>query len=106
MNSTTFINSTIFTQEQGNALLNLVNLPSSSVITKIYRASIDGFGLSTFHSKCDSILGTLTIIKTINKNVFGGFTKANWDSHGNKPDNASFVFSVDKFTKYPIQNNF
>jgi hypothetical protein len=49
---------------------------------------------------------TLIIIKTTTGKIFGGFTKANWDLHADKHDTSSFVFSVDKFTKYPIQNNF
>jgi hypothetical protein len=49
---------------------------------------------------------TLVIIKTTAGKIFGGFTKANWDSHADKPDSSSFVFSVDKFTKYPVQTNF
>jgi hypothetical protein len=49
---------------------------------------------------------TLTIIKTTTGKIFGGFTKANWDSNANKHDTSSFVFSVDKFTKYPVKTNF
>ena len=44
----------------------------------IYRASRDNFEGSKFHSKCDKKPNTLVIIKSINGNVFGGFTKQNW----------------------------
>jgi hypothetical protein len=49
---------------------------------------------------------TLVIIKTSTGKTFGGFTTANWDSHADKHDTKSFVFSVDKFTKYPVLTNF
>jgi hypothetical protein len=39
----------------------------------IYRASIDGFAASSFHSKCDNISNTVTIIETISNSVFGGY---------------------------------
>ena len=49
---------------------------------------------------------TLIIIKTTTGKIFGGFTKANWDQHADKHDTSSFVFSVNKFTKYPLKTNF
>ena len=62
-----------------------------------------GFETSKFHSLCDNKGPTLTIIKTTQGHTFGGFTKTSWDSSGNyKHDNSSFLFSVDKLTKYPI----
>ena len=39
----------------------------------VYRASRDGFAAKDFHSKCDDVLNTLTIIKTTNSSIFGGF---------------------------------
>jgi len=38
LNSTTFINSTILTQELGVSLMNLIGVPLNSVATKIYQA--------------------------------------------------------------------
>jgi hypothetical protein len=51
---------------------------------------------------------TLTIIKTTNNRIFGGFTTVPWDSSNgtDKTDYHSFVFSVDERTKYPIVNTF
>jgi len=105
LNSTTFVNSTILTQEQGNALLNLVNLPSTSIYAKIYSASLNGFGVSNFHSSCDNILGTLTVIKNINLNVFGGFTLSNWysSSGGYNYDSNAYLFSLINQNNYPIK---
>lgn len=44
----------------------------------LYRASKDGFGASVFHTKCDNKPNTLTIIKTSQGYIFGGYTEADW----------------------------
>jgi hypothetical protein len=53
---------------------------------------------------------TLTIIKTTNNRIFGGFTTVPWESPSSndnwRTDHHSFLFSVDERTKYPIVNNF
>ena len=106
LNSTTFVNSSILTQEQGNALLNLANLSSTSIYAKIYSASINGFGAVNFHSKCDNVLGTLIVIKTINSYVFGGFTLANWGNNGGyQTDANAFIFSLINQYNYPVRLN-
>ena len=42
-----------------------------------YRASSDGWSASTFHSKCDNMRNTVTIIES-GVYVFGGFTDIPW----------------------------
>ena len=42
----------------------------------IYQATSDGFQASNFHAKADGIANTLTIVKTTNENIFGGYTAA------------------------------
>jgi hypothetical protein len=69
LNSTTFVNSTILSQEQGIALMSLIGIPSNTKLTKLYAGSINGFGASNFHSNCDGFYGTLTIVKSSNLNV-------------------------------------
>jgi hypothetical protein len=52
---------------------------------------------STFHSICNGLLGgTLTVIKTLNSFIFGGYTQADWNpiSPGNKNDSSAFLFSL------------
>jgi hypothetical protein len=52
---------------------------------------------------CDNKGPTLTVIKTTAGHTFGGFTTISWDSSSSwKNDTQSFLFSVDKQTKYPI----
>jgi hypothetical protein len=63
----------------------------------IYRGSDDGFGSSNFHSKCDGISNTITIILTTDDFIFGGFTPIPWDStegYRSEASGGSFLFSV------------
>ena len=103
LNSTTFINSTILTQELGVSLMNLIGIPSNSIMSKIYQASKDGFGAKDFHSKVDNITGTYTIIKSINGNIFGGFISGNWGSQGYVNDIEAYIFSLINQQKYPCK---
>jgi hypothetical protein len=65
-------------------------------MTKIYQATLDGFDASNFHSKVDGIKGTLTIIKSSNGNIFGGFTRVNWGSSPTAfySDPSVYIFSL------------
>ena len=69
----------------------------------LYRGSRDGFSASNFHSKCDNIPNTLTIIKS-GSNVFGGFTTSTWEgSVGYKKDSEAFIFSFRNNLNKPIK---
>jgi hypothetical protein len=59
----------------------------------IYRASKDGFGAATFHSKCDNQGPTVTIIQSEAGNVFGGYNPTHWSQSGSYSfDQNSFIF--------------
>ena len=62
----------------------------------LYRASRDGFSGGNFHSKCDGMENTLTVIKSESGNVFGGYTDKAWTSgcfeHIRDPN--AFIFSL------------
>lgn len=62
----------------------------------IYRASEHGEDAEDFHERCDEIDGTLTIIKTKEGNIFGGYTSLSWDpeDEAEKKDEDAFVFSL------------
>ena len=62
----------------------------------IYRATEHGEEAEVFHERCDEIEGTLTIIKTKEGNIFGGYTSLSWDpeDESEKKDNDAFVFSL------------
>ena len=46
----------------------------------LYRATRDGFGAVDFHRQCDFKMKTLTIIKSKNGSIFGGYLDKAWDS--------------------------
>jgi hypothetical protein len=56
---------------------------------------------------CDNKGPSLTLIKTVAGHTFGGFTTISWNtSTGWTNDTQSFLFSVDKQTKYPIASGY
>jgi hypothetical protein len=81
------------TRNEGISLNQLCNNLAEEKL--IYRASRDGFSVSSFHSKCDNYSNTVTIIKTTSNSVFGGFTSATWTSNGGYTfDSNAFIFSL------------
>ena len=59
----------------------------------LYRGSRDGTSATVFHNKCNSIKKTLTIIKTTNNYVFGGYTGAAWsNTAGYVSDSSAYLF--------------
>jgi hypothetical protein len=73
----------------------LSQMTESSDGILLYRASRDGFRASAFHEKCDGKENTITIIKTDDNYVFGGYTSAKWSSNGGWTlDPTAFIFSL------------
>jgi hypothetical protein len=61
----------------------------------IYRGTRDCFGAKDFHRKCDGVAKTVTIVKTTNVNIFGGYTDLPWSSANRSYiDNNAFIFSL------------
>ena len=63
----------------------------------LYQGSRDGFQNYDFHSLCNSIPNTLTIVKSTGGNIFGGFTSVQWNSNSNSSweyDKSAFIFSL------------
>jgi hypothetical protein len=88
-----FIDSSIFTTNERISLKKMLNIPTEGKL--IYRASRDGFSASSFHSKCDGISNTVTIIKTTSNSVFGGFASESWSPNFEyKYDANAFIFSL------------
>ena len=94
LNSTIFTNSTILTNEKSLELCNLINISTNKSWGLLYQASRDGFKANDFHSKADGVQGTLTLIKTVDNFVFGGYTEADWGSNGYTYDENAFIFSL------------
>ena len=75
-------------------------------VKKLYHASVDGGESAIFHSKCDNIKNTLTVIESEGKKRFGGFTTKAWESKlAFKDDKWAFLFSLDKCQIYPYKND-
>jgi hypothetical protein len=78
----------------------------------IYRGSDDGFGASDFHSKCDGIGNTVTVILTTKGWIFGGFSPLTWSLNGGYQADStkqSFLFQIKDARnsaprKFPISN--
>ena len=50
----------------------------SSRWKRCWRASVDGWAVSTFHSRCDNKGPTVTVIRVGGKYIFGGYTSLSW----------------------------
>jgi hypothetical protein len=85
-------------------LLNLCEFPAGQKWNLLYRASEHGFSADDFHSKCDNHANTLTVIKTTNGNIFGGYTEQLWNhTIGYKTDKNAFIFSLVNIDRNPIK---
>lgn len=84
-------------------LFDMLGIPMRQKWKLLYRASEDDFLASSFHSKCDGQGNTLTIYKSTNGHVFGGYAQVEWDStSGYKADKNALLFSLVNDKKTPI----
>jgi len=61
----------------------------------LYKKSRDGNSYNTFHQLCDNKGPTITLIKSSEGFVIGGYTPLDWNNHsGWKTDNETFLFSI------------
>ena len=89
------MDSIILDKQNQLSIKKLCELPSVKQWKLQYRATRDGFSARNFHTKCDGSANTLTIIKSTNGNIFGGFTEKAWDSTGNGyVDPKTYIFSL------------
>jgi len=91
--------------EQYFDLIKLCEFSPNDKWTLLYRGTRDGFGSNDFHSKCDDHSNTLTILKAKESEfIFGGFTKAAWDSSNReKIDPNAFIFSLTNKDNKPLK---
>ena len=54
-------------------LFKLCHFSPDSRLKLLYRGTEDGFSAYAFHDKCDEVPNVLTIIRSTESNVFGGF---------------------------------
>jgi hypothetical protein len=88
----------------------LCEFPTNQKWDLLYRATRDGFAAADFHKRCDNKAKTLTIIKSTNGNIFGGYTDKAWMSDKQwYSDPNAFLFSLvnkdDKPFKAKVSSN-
>ena len=77
-----FEDSSILSTEQRQTLtkwLERTFKDSSHTYSLIYRASRNGWAASNFHSCCDRKGPTVTVIRSSNGYIFGGYTEQHWE---------------------------
>ena len=62
----------------------------------LYDARVHGYSNATFHQKCDSIDGTVTLVTLPNGAKFGGYNPSRWTNEGGAWKNVpnTFLFSL------------
>jgi len=104
--STVSIDSKIIKGEQARMLKKWIT-NGSAKFKLVYRGSRDGFTASAFHSKCDKIKPSVTLIQSnTNNKIFGGFTDSDWTATNNyKNSTNAFVFSITEKEKFFLKPN-
>ena len=77
--------------------LKLAQFASANVTTLLYRDSRDGFTRAVFHTKCDNIPNTVTVVLNNLNYVFGGYTSVGFipvTSSVYQTDTNAFIFSL------------
>ena len=96
--------SNIINQIQFIKLMDLCRFHAWSEFRLLYRGSRDGFSAYDFHANCDGIKNTLTIIKTTEGYIFGGYTGAAWScSDSYIKDTSTFIFSLKNYKDTPFR---
>jgi hypothetical protein len=99
-----FRDSEILDRQAWNELIDLCEFSKKEKWLLLYRASSEGFSAKSFHTKCDGIKQTLTIVRSDNDCVFGGYTEASWSSEGQyKEDPDAFIFSLVNKERFPFK---
>ena len=73
----------------------IILLPKIKSGILLYSTLTDGVSTITFHKKCDNKGPTLTLVKTVDGHIFGGYNPRSWISESmyNECDD-SFIFSL------------
>jgi len=70
-------------------------LPSPRQWSLLYRANRDGWTSANFHGRCNNSGATITLIRSNNNFLFGGYNPNNWTSAGAYQSGAgSFIFTL------------
>ena len=103
------VNSVIMKNEEFDMIKNAIESRLNKKVKevkKLYQATIDGGEITNFHSKCDNIPNTLTIIQSEGNRRFGGFTSNIWGAKIlYQDDKNAFLFSLDKKKIYSYKED-
>ena len=81
-----------------------INPFKSLKFEKIFTASVNGDSAKDFHNNCDGKGPTVTIVKSTNGHIFGGYVTVPFSSDGNSHyDDKAFLFSLTNNKKFPIK---
>jgi len=106
LSQATSIDSKIVKKADDIKLLKKWLSPSGSFLKLklLYRASKDGMDSNTFHKKCDDYASTLTIAKSSQGRIFGGYSDQKWNVSNNyKQSDKAWLFSIDEKEKFPVK---
>jgi hypothetical protein len=72
------------------------DLNAEVTLSLLYRGSRDGFGAADFHAKCDDKGATVTIVKSTEGYIFGGYSDQSWEGkdYKRKSSCCAFLFSI------------
>ncbi len=87
-----------------NALKSLIGFENKKFVL-IYRGSRDGFRGYNFHTHCNGVNDTLTVVKTVDGNIMGGFAAKDWTSENIYVyDPQAFIYSLVNPYNSPVKN--
>ena len=91
----------LITETYKEKMLNFIGEKIESTVL-LYRGTRDGDLAKNFHNRCDNKAPTIVLCKDKTGQIFGGFTKAEWDSKGTHPkyDKDAFIFSITNDKKF------
>ena len=86
-------------------IIKWMNLKNKKKSKLLYRKSKDGDSYDTFHKLCDNQGPTITLIKSTEGFIIGGYTPLNWDNYSSsKKDKDTFLFSLSNNSVFKKKN--
>ena len=106
-----FEGSVILNDEEKIILSEWVDPKKPLKFNLVFSTKIDGsYDASKFHSNCDGVSPTITIVMDTNGNKFGGYTTSSWaqpsSSYDYARDTDAFIFNLSKKLKYVQPDKF